>query len=230
MSSCENHLIQRLPRKDRLRLLAVCEPVELVLREVLVEQGQAARRVYFPTSGYISLLSLIEGSPAVEVGMIGREGMLGAQLTLGVAAAPSQALVQGAGRALRIGVAAFRRELAASAALRRGLDRYLYVLMRQFATSAACLRFHQVGPRLARWLLMSQDRARADDFPMTQDFLAHMLGVRRVGVTAAAGSLQRQGLIDYRRGAMRVLDRAGLEGAACGCYASDQRAYAENLA
>jgi CRP-like cAMP-binding protein len=161
--------------------------------------------------------------------MIGREGMLGAQLALGVAGMPSRALVQGAGAAWRVGAGAFRRELSASAALRRCLHRYLYVLMIQFATSAACLRFHLVGPRLARWLLMSQDRAHGDSFPVTQEFLSYMLGVRRVGVTAAAGALQRTGLIEYRRGAMRVLDRKGLEGAACGCYAADCAAYARSI-
>jgi CRP-like cAMP-binding protein len=124
---------------------------------------------------------------------------------------------------------AFRAQLAGSAALHRLLDRYLYVLMAQLTTSAACLRFHLIGPRLARWLLMTQDRAHSDSFHVTQEFLAYMLGVRRVGVTAAAGAMQRDGLIYYTRGQMVVLDRQGLEQAACSCYASDCKAYSDQL-
>ncbi len=225
-----NHLIERLPRADRKRLLAVCEPVELVLSEVLCEPGTATRHAYFPTQGFISLVTLVEGSPGLEVGMVGREGMLGAQLVLGVATTPLHALVQGPGTAWRIGSAAFRGQLAQSPALQRGLNRYLCVLMAQLTTSAACLRFHQIGPRLARWLLMSQDRADADHFTVTQEFLAYMLGVRRVGVTAAAGALQSAGLIGYRRGEITVLNRGGLEAAACTCYAADRNSYATLLA
>ena len=132
--------------------------------------------------------------------MVGREGMVGAQLVLGVANSPLRALVQGAGAAWRVGVAAFKAALAQSPALQRELDRYLYVLMAQTVSSAGCLRFHLIGPRLARWLLMSQDRAHDDHFHVTHEFLAYMLGVRRVGVTVAAGELQRRGLITYHRG------------------------------
>ena len=226
MSHVENHLIERLPRNDRLRLLAICEPVQLELAEVLCEPGEPIRHVYFPTVGFISLVSLIVGSAGVEIGMVGREGMLGAQLALDAATAPARALVQGPGEAWRIGSAPFRKELVRSAALQRILKHYLYVVMAQLATSAACLRFHLVGPRLARWLLMSQDRAHSASFPVTQEFLGYMLGVRRVGITAAAGALQRRGLIEDRRGAMTVLDRNGLEAAACGCYAADRAACA----
>ncbi|KNZ31887.1 MAG: Crp/Fnr family transcriptional regulator [Methylibium sp. NZG] len=225
MPVAENHLIELLPRRDRLRLLAVCEPVQLVLAEVLCEPGQATRHVYFPTDGFVSLVAQEGGKPALEVGMIGREGMLGAQLALGVAAAPLHALVQGPGAAWRVATVTFRRELAGSAALRRCMNRYLYVLMAQLASQAACLRFHLIGQRLARWLLMSQDRAHADRFHVTQEFLAYMLGVRRVGITAAASALQRAGLIEYRRGELTVLDRSALEAAACACYAADRRAY-----
>jgi CRP-like cAMP-binding protein len=229
LATVENHLIERLPRKDRLRLLAICEPVQLLLSEVLCEPGEPTRHVYFPTEGFISLVALVEGSPGVEVGMVGREGMLGAQLALGVVTAPLHALVQGAGAAWRIATDLFRRELAASSALQQGLNRYLYVLMAQQAASAACLRFHLIGPRLARWLLMSQDRAHCDSFHVTHEFLAYMLGMRREGVTAAACALQRLGLIQYHRGEMTVLDRSGLEAAACSCYAADGQTYAELL-
>jgi CRP-like cAMP-binding protein len=227
LPTVENHLIERLPRKERLRLLALCEPVQLVLAEVLCQPDKPTRHVYFPTESFISLVAPIDGQPALEVGMVGREGMLGAHLALGVVTAPLHALVQGAGAAWRIATPAFRAELARSAPLQRSLNRYLYVLMAQLAASAACLRFHQIGPRLARWLLMTQDRAHADQFHVTHEFLSYMLGVRRVGITAAAGALQRSGLIEYRRGELSVLDRPGLEAAACGCYAVDRKAYAE---
>jgi CRP-like cAMP-binding protein len=229
LPAVENHLIELLPRKDRLRLLAACEPLELALSEVLCEPGKPTRHVYFPTGGFISLVTPVDGSPGVEVGMIGREGMLGAQLALGVPAAPWRAVVQGPGAAWRISTAAFRRELAQSPALQRLLNRYLYVLMAQHAASAGCLRFHLTGQRLARWLLMSQDRAHSDSFHITHEFLAYMLGMRRVGITAAASALQRNGLIEYHRGELTVLDRSGLEGAACSCYAADRQTYTQLL-
>ncbi len=229
MAIAENHLIALLPRKDRTRLLALCQQVHLTLAEVLCDPGKPTRHVYFPTTSFISLVTLVEGSPGLEVGMVGAEGMLGSELALGVVTSPLHSVVQGPGAAWRIPVAAFRAELARSPALKRLLDRYVYVLMAQLTDSAGCLRFHQIGPRLARWLLMSQDRARADKFRVTQEFLAYMLGVRRVGITTAAGSLQRAGLIEYHRGEVTVLDRKGLEAAACGCYAADRKAYAAQL-
>jgi CRP-like cAMP-binding protein len=225
MAAAENHLIELLPRKDRQRLLAVCEPFELVLADVLSDPGKAARHVYFPTEGFISLVTMVADHPGLEVGMVGREGMLGAQVVLGVAIAPLHSVVQGPGVARRVPIAAFRDQLARSEPLQRTLDRYLYVLMAQLAASAACLRFHLIGPRLARWLLMSQDRSHADSFRVTHEFLAYMLGVRRAGITRAAGALQQRGLIEYRRGALTVLDRGRLEAAACSCYAGDRAAY-----
>lgn len=224
-----NYLVDLLPRKDHLRFIAACESVDLTLADVLCEPGKPTKYVYFPTEGFISLIAEVKGSPGVEVGMVGREGMLGVQLALGVATSPLHALVQGAGKALRIGTKAFKAELAASPALQNELNRYLYVLMSQLAESAACVRFHQIGPRLARWLLMSQDRSHSNTFDVTQEFLAYMLGVRRVGITAAAGSLQRDGLISYSRGKLTVLNRKGLEHAACGCYAADRKTYADLL-
>ena len=224
-----NHLIKSLPRTDRLRFTAACDSVDLVLAQVLCEPGKPTKYVYFPTEGFISLIAAVKGSPGVEVGMVGREGMLGVQLALGVATAPLHALVQGAGTALRIGTKAFKAQLAASPALQNQLNRYLYVLMSQLAESAACVRFHQIGPRLARWLLMSQDRSQANSFEVTQEFLAYMLGVRRVGITTAASALQGSGLISYSRGKLTVLNRKGLEHAACGCYAADQKTYARLL-
>jgi CRP-like cAMP-binding protein len=229
LAEARNQFIDRLPRRDRDRMLAVCEPVQLVLSEVLCVKGASASDVYFPTEGFVSLLAELEDHPSLEVGMVGREGMLGLGVALGMTTVPLRALVQGPGACWRVSAAAFRRELAASAALRSQLDRYTYVLMSQMATSAACLRFHLIGPRLARWLLLSQDCAQADQFRLTHEFLACMLGVRRVGVTVAAGILQRQGLIAYRRGLLSVLDRVGLEAMACSCYATGRRAYREAL-
>jgi len=196
---------------------------------VLSDPGKPTKYVYFPTAGFISLIAVVKGSPGVEVGMVGREGMLGAQLALGVATAPLHALVQGQGKALRISTKAFEAELSASPALKSALLRYLYVLMSQLAESTACVRFHQIGPRLARWLLMSQDRSQASSFDVTQAFLAYMLGVRRVGISAAAGAFQKSGFISYSRGELTVLDRKGLERAACGCYAANLKTYSERL-
>jgi CRP-like cAMP-binding protein len=225
LAAAQNHLIELLPRADRVRLLAICEPVELALAEVLCNPGEDTRHVYFPINGFISLVALLEAHPGVEVGMIGREGMLGTQLALGIGISPLHALVQGPGSAWRVGATAFRKELARSAALQRTVSRYLYVTMATLTVSAACLRFHLVGPRLARWLLMSQDRSHADSFQVTHEFLGYMLGVRRVGITTAAGAMQRSGLIEYRHGHVTVLDRDGLESAACSCYAADRHTY-----
>ena len=229
MGTVENHLIELLPRNDRRSLLALCEPIQLVLAEVLCDPGKPTQHAYFPIDGFISLVARTDSHTGLEVGMIGREGMLGAQLALGVATVPLHALVQGPGAAWRIATADLRRELARSAALRRGLDRYIYVLMSQLASSAACLRFHLIGPRLARWLLMSQDRAHSNSFHVTHEVLALLLGVRRVGITTAASALQRSGLIEYHRGDLTVLDRRGLEAMACRCYAADRQTYAELL-
>lgn len=229
MATLENHLIDLLPRTDRLRFLAACEKVELVLSDVLCVPSEATSHIYFPVAGFISLVAVIEGSPGLEVGMVGREGMLGAQAVLGVDIAPLRAVVQGAGAAWRVTTERFQSQLVASPSLKRVLDRYVSVLMTQLTTSAGCLRFHEVGPRLARWLLMSQDRAQSDNFQMTHEFLAYMLGVRRESVTAAAGVLQHGGLIEYARGDLTVLNRAGLESAACGCYKVARAGYVDVL-
>ena len=229
MASAENHLIELLPRADRKHLLAQCEPSTLVMAEVLCEPGEPVRHVCFPIDGMVALVTRLDHHPGLEVGMVGREGMLGAQLALGVLLSPLCAVVQGPGTAWRIGADAFTDELARSEPLRRVVHGYLAARMAQLAVSAACLRFHLIGPRLARWLLMRHDRAQADQFGVTQEFLAQLLGVRRVGITTAAGSLQRQGLIEYHRGQLRVLDRAGLKAVACSCYAADCRAYVERL-
>lgn len=225
-----NHLIALLPRRERYRLLAVSEPVRLEIGVVLDQPGSITRDVYFPDSGFVSLVATLAGQPALEVGMVGAEGMLGANMVLGVPTSSLYALVQGSGVARRIAAAPFHDALARNEVLRETLNRYVHVLMSQLATSAACTRFHTLRPRLGRWLLMSQDRAQADSFHLTHEFLAYMLGVRRVGITRAANDLRGLGLIRYHRGEITVLDRGGLEAAACGCYAADRDAYARLLA
>jgi CRP-like cAMP-binding protein len=223
----ENHLLELLPALDAQRLREAGSLVDLKLSAALCEPGDVTAFAYFPVNAFISMVAHLEEHPGLEVGMIGREGMLGLQLSLGVPIAPLRALVQGTGSTWRIEAAAFRAELARSKPLRTLLHRYTYCRMAQLASAAACLRFHLIGPRLARWLLMSQDRAHANHFRLTHDFLAYMLGVRRVGITVAAGSLQRAGLIGYHRGEITVLNRPGLEKAACACYAIDCQSYSE---
>jgi len=218
-------LLQALPGSDRRRLLAECETMQLAFAEPLYTPPQRLRHVYFPVSGFISLVMPIDDASSLEVGLIGNEGVFGIPLVLGVDASPVRAVVQGAGSALRMSALSFRRELRRSPALQHRIDRYVYVHLSQLAQTAGCTRFHVVEARLARWLLMTQDRAHANAFHITQEFLALMLGVRRVGVTEAAGSLQSRNLIRYSRGNITILDRRGLRAASCGCYQADRASY-----
>lgn len=225
----KNNLIARLPRVARKRLLDLCELIHLRRGEILGDRGTVTRNVYFPTDSCISQVTPIGGKPVLEVGMVGREGMLGAQLALGVGSESLHSLVQGAGPAWRIPAQAFRRELARSDSLKRGLYRYLYVLMAQMESSTACRHFHLIGPRLARWLLMAHDRAASDSFYITHESLASMLGVRRGAISAAAGDLQRRAVIEYSRGDITVLNRAALEAASCACYQTECKTYSRLL-
>ena len=222
MSEPENRLIDQLPRQDRARLLRKAEHVPLLATQVLHERAEAIRHVYFVNTGSVALLEQIDAQTGLAVALVGSEGMLGVQLALGVLAAPQRALVQSPGMAWRVGRVDFRDTLDHSAALRGGLQLYIARLMVQLASTAGCLHVHQIGPRLARWLLMCHDRADTDHFHVTHEALALLLGARRVGITVAAGRLQRQGLIHYHRGELQVLDRSGLEAAACGCYEADR--------
>jgi CRP-like cAMP-binding protein len=224
-----NLLLDSLSRRERQRFVAGCESVDLAFGDVLCEQGERFRHVYFPTGGFISLLSDLDERLSLEVGLIGVEGMLGASIALGVDIAPLRAIVQGAGAALRMDTARFSRELAPRPGLSTALDSYVYVLMSQLSQMAACTRFHLVEARLARWLLMTRDRAHSDEFHLTQSFIAYMLGVRRAGIVRAARSLQRRKLIRYSRGNIRILNAAGLEAASCSCYAAARQTYAQLL-
>lgn len=213
-----NRLIEGLPRKDRDRILQQCEPVELLFGDILCEPDQHFRHAHFPLTGFISLVATVGGHQPLELGLIGSEGMLGVTLALGVKTAPLRGVVQGSGSALRLSALQLGRELRASPILVRTLDRYLYVLMAQLSQSAACDRFHEVEARLARWLLMTHDRAHTDQLQLTHSFLADMLGVQRSAVTIAAGALQKRKIIRYSRGGIRIIDRGGLEAASCECY------------
>lgn len=214
----ENSLLAALPRNDYQRLLAHLEPVRLTSGEVLYRPGEPISYVYFPTDALVTLLTLVEGHQALEVGLVGREGMLGIPLALGVSDSPVRAMVQGAGMALRITSAHFHDEFQQSVPLQREVYRYTYELMVQMSQTAACNRFHHLEARLARWLLMTRDRMQSNQFHLTQDILGDMLGVRRVGVTKAAGDLRQRKLISYNRGEIIILDGEGLEAAACECY------------
>ena len=217
-AAAPNRLLAALPAKEYERLLAGFEQVKLTYGEVLYESGEQMRHVYFPSDCVVSLLAVVEGHRALEVGLVGREGMVGSRLALGLTTASVRALVQGTGTAVRIESVSFLRELHRSPMLQRALLHFTDALMMQVTRTAACNRFHGVKARLARWLLMTRERLPSSEFYLTQEFLADMLGVRRAGVTTAACALQRQSLIRYRRGTITILDQQGLEAAACSCY------------
>ncbi|WP_405234526.1 Crp/Fnr family transcriptional regulator [Lentisalinibacter salinarum] len=213
-----NDLIAALPRRQQAALLSACEPAELLLGEVLCEAGKRSRYAYFPHNALISQVASLDGHKPLDMGLIGRDGMLGATVLLGVGEVPLRALVQSPGIAMRIPVQRLRRELRHSPGLRRMLGRYLYLRLLELSLTTACTRFHQIDQRLARLLLLTDDRVRTGSFHLTHKVLSDMLGVRRSGVTVAAGALQAAGVIGYSRGDVTILDRAALESASCECY------------
>jgi CRP-like cAMP-binding protein len=218
-------LLAVLPRGGRQRFLANCDRVALTLNDTLAEPGEQIRHVYFPTSGFISLIVALNNGTQLEVGIVGNEGMLGSTLALGVSVSPQRAIVQGSGTALRMSLADFRRHCRQDAKLRERLAQYIYVSMRQLAQMSACTRYHQVEARLARRLLMSRDCVGANEIHLTHEFLASTLGVRRVGITQAARALQARGLIRYSRGDITIVDGAGLEARSCECYGRANQIY-----
>ena len=199
-------------------MLTGLEPVKLAYGQILYEPAGRIGHVYFPTDCLVSLLTATDQHRTLEVGMVGNEGMVGMPLALGVGVSAVRALVQGSGTAMRMTAARFRAEIKKRLPLQRALFLYTHLLMAQVSQTAACNRFHTADARLARWLLMTSDRLHTDSFRLTHEFLAHMLGVRRVGVTEAASALERKKLIDYSRGNIKILDRKRLEAASCTCY------------
>ena len=216
--STANHVLAALPRPAYRRMLTGLEAIQLNYGQVLYEPEGRIHHVYFPVDSLVSLLTAVDKTRTLEVGMVGNEGTVGMPMALGIGVSAVRALVQGSGTAMRMTAKRFRREFSKNPLLQRALFRYTHLLMAQVSQTAACNRFHEAEARLARWLLMTSDRLHAANFLLTHEFLAHMLGVRRVGITNAAGILQRKNLIDYSRGNIRILDRKGLEAAACPCY------------
>ena len=213
-----NRILAALPSEIFDALAPHLELVELGMRDVVQHQDQPITSVHFPETGWFSLLAYMENGDAAEVGLIGREGMLGVPLLLGMKTASLEAMVQGAGTAWRMDAVEFGRHVERAQVLRDLLLRYVMVHHEQVARTAACNGRHQTTERLARWLLMAHDRADGDTFAMTHEFMSMMLGIRRAGVTVAAAVLQKAGVIRYERGSMTITDRAGLEQASCECY------------
>lgn len=223
----ENQLLAHLPGKDYQRLLDICEHVHVAMSETLYEPYKKCLYAYFPLDCFFSLITSSNGQNSLEVSMAGNEGMLGTSLVLGLDMPMMQAVVQGSGTALRIDVELFKRELESNKILRERLQRYVYVVMRQLAQTATCMRFHLLEERLARWLLMTQDRSHSNRLYLTQEYLSNMLGVRRVGISKAATTMQKNKLISYTRGEIKILNRTGLIAASCSCYTSDINHYNE---
>src|ERR1700726_3213663 len=225
--SVPNHLLGALPRKDYQKLLPALEPVKLAFGETLYESHAQIRHVYFPLDCFVSMLTTVDAGQAAEVGLIGSEGMIGVPMALGVAVSPFRAVVQGGGTAMRLKTGDFRHSFSKSAALKREVFLFTHLLMIQIAQTAACNRFHVVKQRMARWMLMTRDRVNSNEFRITQEFLAFMLGGRRVGVSAAMCVLRERKLIGYRRSTITILDREGLTAAACVCYKTVRDTYVQ---
>ena len=216
--SIQNQLLARLPEKEYQALQGHLKEVPLIFEEFLYRPRMLLSDVYFPNSGIVSLVAGVNERSTLEVGLIGNEGMVGLNVFMGVDSTLNHAVVQGAGSAMKMKATAFRKACSNGGGLPRILLRYTHSVFTQVSQSAVCNQRHSIDARLSRWLLMTRDRMGADGFPITQEFLSNMLGVRREGVNKAAGDLQKQGLISYRRGYLQILDRPGLEANSCGCY------------
>jgi len=226
----QNHLLAALPGDDYARIAPYLELIPMALGDVLYESGTQMRHVYFPTDAIVSLLYVLEDGASAEIAVVGNEGIVGVSLFMGGETTPSRSVVQSAGRAYRLSGQVLKKEFdrvggRRSGALHNLLLRYTQALLTQMAQTAVCNRHHSLDQQLCRWLLLSLDRLPANELVMTQELIANMLGVRREGVTEAAGKLQKAGVIEYRRGHITVLDRPGLEERACECYAVVKREF-----
>jgi CRP-like cAMP-binding protein len=224
-----NHILAALSDVALARIASTGETVDLAFGQVLYEQGQTEQYVYFPFDAYLSQISTLDDKTRIEVGLIGAEGMVGSSSIFGIEIAPLDTVVQGAGAALRFEAARFVRGLARDPGFRAVMNRYLYVRLTQLGQMIVCVRFHTVEQRLARWLLMTRDRAGSDTFHLTHEYLALMLGVRRVGITQAATALQDHDLIRYHRGSITIVDGGELEAMSCECYAAAERTYKQHM-
>jgi CRP-like cAMP-binding protein len=213
-----NRLLATLPPEDFQRLLPNLRPVTFSLGQIIYESQGHMENVYFPTTPHVSLLyTMIDGS-TTEVGLVGNEGLVGIALFMGGDTTPNRAIVQGTGEAFMMSASAMQDEFKKGGAFQLSLLKYTQALITQISQTAVCNRLHSTQQRLCRWLLMTHDRVEGDEFHLTQEFLSHMLGVRREQVTLAAGSLQKRKLISYSRGQIKILNRTGLEAVACKCY------------
>ena len=221
----QNHLLAALPAADYARLLPDLELIPMPLGWAVYESGGHLRYLYFPTTSLVSLLYVMEDGASAEIAISGNEGLVGISLFMGGETTPSRAVVQGAGNGYRLGANAAKREFATGGNLQHLALRYTQALITQMAQTAVCNRHHALDQQLCRWLLLSLDRLQGNELLMTQELIANMLGVRREGVTEAAGKLQAEGLIHYSRGHIKVLDRTGLEKRVCECYAVVKKEY-----
>ena len=224
-----NRLLAGLPVRARNEVLKSCEPVELTFGELLCEPAETIRYAYFPADGFISLMANVDGHTHLEIALIGNEGMFSPASMFGLDLSPLRALVQGSGGAWRMKTADLRRAAEDSAPLRDTLNRYLCVVVAELAQTAVCNGFHLIEARLARWLLMTHDRAHTDELALTHGLLATMLGVRRSGISVAAAALQARKAIRYNRGEITILNRARLKAASCECYEAANESYRRYL-
>jgi CRP-like cAMP-binding protein len=217
-NTLKNHLLAALPRDDFLRLRSKLEFVSLKLGDVLYESGEQMDYVYFPTTAIVSLLYIMENGSTAEIGLVGNEGLVGVALFMGGGTMPNRAIVQSAGDAIKLKARNLQSEFSRGGVFQLLLLRYTQAFMTQISQTAVCNRLHSIEKQLCRWLLLNHDRLQSDKLVMTQELIANMLGVRREGVTVAAGHLQNKKLISYVRGTITILDRKGLESNVCECY------------
>lgn len=213
-----SRLLASLPKKEYICLLPQLKPITLTFGEVLYESGDTISHVYFPNDAIVALLSTVEERSALQIGMVGNEGMVGVSVLMGVNKSPTRALVQGTGSAMRMTSAAVQFEAQKMGNLHQLLQHYIHSLLTQVCQLSACNRFHALDARLARWLLMICDRTGSNEFRLTQEFIADMLGARREGVNKTIGAMQKRGIIEYSRAQLKILDATALQRVSCNCY------------